>query len=122
MTEKKKPARKKKEEVVEFQDPTSIGKMEPSKYWEWRCTIEELKTAKLNEKLAVYKKDLLTKELIIKQLELKNHAQIESKIYQEKIAAQKEYERFKLSLEEDLGFDLKDCVIDDITFEVKKLD
>lgn len=110
------------EEVKDIlQDPSAIGKLSAGEYWEWRCTIEELKSAKLNSKRSALERELLSKELKIKQLELKLHSSKEEVAHKEQVRAKQEYDRFKKLLEDKLEHSLNNCVIDDITFEVKSL-
>lgn len=94
----------------------------PELYWEWRCTIEELKTAKVNEKRIHLEKELKQKELEIQKLRLTMFKDIVSSARKGVTSAQNEYEKMKRKIEEQIGMSLNGCVIDDISYEVKKLE
>lgn len=111
LTEKKSTSKQKK-------DP----KISPELYWEWRCTIEELKTAKLNEKRVHLEKELKQKEIEINKLRLALFRESVASARKGVSGAESEYEKMKQRIEEEIGMSLNGCVIDDTSYEVKKLD
>jgi len=91
-------------------------------YWEWRCTIEELKAAKLNEKRVHLEKELKQKEIEINKLRLALFRESVSSARKGVTSAETEYEKMKQRIEDKIGMSLNNCVIDDISYEVKKLE
>lgn len=104
-------ARKKKEE-------SGPKRLSPGQYWEWRCTLEELKSAKLNEKRVHLEREIMNKEIENRKLKLAMFKEILGTARKSVEAAELENEKFRERLEADLGIDLKDCVIDEVTYEV----
>lgn len=107
------PRKKKKEEKP---------RLSPERYWEWRTTIEELKSAQLNLQRVNLEKD--NKSLIIqtKKLEMALFGKTVEKAKSEVEAAKAEYDRFKALIEDETGTDLNNKIIDDVTFEIRKID
>lgn len=100
----------------------SINKKIPSElYWEWRCTIEELKTAKLNEKCIQLEKELKKKEIELYNLNLSRLQEYSILARNKVISAELEYENMKKKIEKKIGMSLNDCIIDATNFEVKKV-
>lgn len=110
---------KKKEELELKQENPKI---KPDMYWEWRCTIEELKNAKINEKRVHLEKELKQKEIEINKLRLAVFRETVASARRSAIEAEKEYEKMKQRIEDEIGMSLNGCVIDDISYEVKKLE
>ena len=100
----------------------SNPKIAPDMYWEWRCTIEELKSAKLNEKRVHLEKELKQKELEINKLRLSLFRETVASARRSTTNAQTEYEKMKQRIEDEIGMSLNGCVIDDISYEVKKFE
>lgn len=97
-------------------------KIRPELYWEWRCTIEELNSAKIKERSVHLEKELKQKEIEINKLRLALFRETVTSARQGAIEAQKEYEKMKQRIEEEIEMSLNGCVIDDISYEVKKID
>jgi len=96
-------------------------KLTGSQYWEWRTTIEEMNHSETKYNLIHTKACLMEKEIEIQKLKLmlfKQSIKNASEAYQN---SKKEYDRFKSSLEKELGISLNDKLIDEVTFEVKEL-
>lgn len=110
---------KKNEEIESNQE---APKLKPDVYWEWRCTIEELKTSKLNEKRVHLEKELKQKEIEINKLRLALFRETVASARKGVVAAEQEYEKMKQRIEDEIGMSLNGCVIDDISYEVKKLE
>lgn len=111
-----------KKKVTKKTPVIETPKLTPGQYWEWRCTIEEMKTAKLYLQLMEAKKSLIQRDIKILDYEGKLKLQTVNAAKQAEADAKKEYERFKGELESSLGMSFENCVIDDVTYEVKKLD
>lgn len=97
-------------------------KLTEGQYWEWRCTTEELKSAKLNEKRVHLEHDRKNKEIEILKLKLVIFKDSLKAARQMVEGAETEYKNFTRKLEEDLGFEFKDVVIDEYTYELKSLE
>lgn len=97
------------------------AKLNADMYWEWRTTVEELKSAKLNERRIHLERELLNKEIENKKMRLALFKETVTSAQSEVLKATKEYEKMKQRIEEKVGFSINNCVIDDITLEVKKL-
>jgi len=116
MTKKKKSAK------TEYQDPASIGQIPPVQYWKWRLSIEEMQHSDTRREVTMMHFRLKEKEIENNTMQL---SFLRNKI-KEKIADQEkyktEYDTIVKEIEEELNLTLKDCIIDEYTFEVKKLD
>lgn len=97
-------------------------KLRPELYWEWRCTIEELERAKLKEKSVHQEKEIKHRDMEILKLRTALFRTEVSSARQGVIKAQDEYKRMKEKIEKEIGMSLNNCVIDDISYEVKKID
>lgn len=98
-----------------------IGTLEPKDYWEWRTTVVEMQLEQSLHELQIHKLALMEKDLEIGRLRIGIYKQTLEVSKAKADSARKEYDRFKKLLEEKLGSSLNDCVIDDISYEVKKL-
>jgi hypothetical protein len=104
---------------ADFQ-PTGI-RLTDAQYWKWRLTIEEMQHA-------ASLRDLRNIECKYKELELQNGAlqlrELRTK-HNDQVkaveASKSEYDLVKKEIETQLGVSLNQCVIDDLTWEVKKL-
>ena len=67
-------------------------------------------------------RELINKELEIKKLRLALHKNVQQSAHSAVDSAKKEYDRFNIQLDAELGESLDNCVIDEYTFEVKKLE
>jgi hypothetical protein len=96
--------------------------MKPSQYWEWKAKVIDLQL-KETKALAEHRLfEMMNKDLEIARLKTLSFKHSLHEHALNKDASKKEYEEFRKQLSEKLGFDLKDCVIDEHTFEVKKLE
>jgi hypothetical protein len=112
---------KKKEQLedVVFDTP----KLTATDYWEWRTTIAEFNDAKSKLELNETRLKLLQKDVELSMVKQQLHAATLVRSSRESAdSAKAEYHRFKKVLEEKLGRSLDNCVIDDVTFEVKTLE
>jgi hypothetical protein len=93
-----------------------------AEYWEWRQTISDVELAKHKMQNATLELKLMQKEaemIAIKQ-QLFRLTKV-SAIQESLKAAQKEYDRYKLAIENKVGQSLSNKMIDDFTFEIKPL-
>jgi len=100
-----------------------IGQIKPELYWEWRCTIAEQKSARLKHEAMVLKLQAMEREIEIMKLRAFVFKMNEVKQSKDEVSLHDaEYDSTKKRIEEECGVELKDCVIDEITYEIKKLD
>ena len=109
-------ARKKTEEK------SQTKQLEPGSYWEYRCTIEELKNAKLNQRRVNLENELRNKEIENQKLKLALFKETVRAAQTSTQKAEEELEKIKQRLEQELGMSLENCVIDPHTYEVKSLE
>ena len=76
----------------------------------------------MNEKRALLERDLMTREIENKKLKLALFKKTLSSASDAVKAAEKEYGEMKERIEKEIGMSLNNCVISDMTYEVKKLD
>lgn len=109
---------KKKNDEIKVEESKRLS---PAQYWEWRCTTEELKFAKLNEKRIHLEREIMNKEIENRKLRLALFKESVRAARRSVELAEAEYEKFTQSLEEELDMTFKDCVIDEYTYEIKSL-
>jgi hypothetical protein len=96
-----------------------LGKIEPSLYWRWRTALCEWQKAQSETKLKQAMHSSFVKDQEIQRLK--------TAIFLSQVQAAKdtenfyktEYEKDLSKMEETLGFKIRECLIDDVTFEVK---
>lgn len=111
-------AKKKKEDIIEIE---SGPKLRPELYWEWRCSINEMDLAKKEKDIGQLKLESMAKDLEIARLRAGMFKQSLSSVEDKVVSTKNEYEKMKERIEKEINMSLNECVIDDITFEVKKL-
>lgn len=109
--------KKKKEEAKD-----NTLRISPALYWEWRCTIEEVKVSKLNERRVQLERDLMSREIENKKLKLLKYQDQLSSAHRSATVAEAEYEAMRERIEIELGISLNNHAIDPHTFEVKSLE
>ncbi len=97
-------------------------KISPGSYWEYRCTIEELKSARLNQKRIHLEKEIMNKEIENRKLKLALFRETVRVALNTVENCEKELEKIKQRLEEELGISLENCAIDPYTYEVRDID
>ena len=97
-------------------------KLSPGSYWEYRCTIEEVKSARLNQKRTHLEQEIMNKEIENRKLKLALYRETIISASKSVKTAEAELEKIKKRLEEELKMSLENCAIDPYTFEVKSLD
>lgn len=109
------------DEEVRTLEYEATAEIDPALYWEWRATIEEMNVAKEKERCKIIENKLQLLEIEYKKSQNKLFQQSASSATNKRKEAEKECKRMKEKIEEVVGFSLENCVIDDITFEVRKL-
>ena len=97
-------------------------KIKPETYWEWRCCINEMHLAEEKKKFAELQSIGMTKDLDIMRLKAAMFratlVSMEDTVKLTKV----EYDKMKKRIEDEIGMSLNGCAIDDVTFEVRKLE
>lgn len=96
-------------------------KLTEGEYWQWRCSIEEVKLSKVNEKRVLLQQELMQQEIEIKKLKLALFKDVINASKRSKEHVKKEYDDFVQQLEKKLNIDMRNCTIDELTFEVRSL-
>ena len=120
--------KKKEEKIVE--EPELIppgmdvlGKLSGRDYWEWRTTFTEVEVETCKKTIVDLKLQLLQKDLELSQLRIHVYKLTTLKAAEDGLHFTKsEADKWISTLEGRLGFKLKGCIIDDVTFEVKRLE
>ena len=100
-----------------------IGQLSPRDYWEWRTTVTEVEVERLKASVAELKFQALQKDLENSQLKMQIFRLTALKDSSDQFKTVKTgADKWKESLEGRLGFKLSGCIIDDVTFEVKRLE
>jgi hypothetical protein len=100
-----------------------VGKMSGKDYWEWRATLTEVDLEKEKTALTEHKFVSMQKDIEIAQL--KRQIFIASMLEPQRVRFQKvknDADEWRKALEARLGIELRGCIIDDVTFEVKTLE
>lgn len=96
-------------------------RLKDGQYWKWRLTIEEMQHASTTQSLRSL--ECKYQELQIQNDTLKLSA-LRSKLQEQvsAVSASKiEYDQVKKEIETDLGISLSNCLIDEHTWEIKRL-
>ncbi len=96
-------------------------KLTPAQYWEWKCYLEEMNKAKVNDKRVNLEQEIMNKEIENRKLKLALFKETVRSARRSVISSQEEFEKVKQRIEEELGMKLEDCTIDPYTLEVKKI-
>lgn len=90
-------------------------KIKPQRYWQWRHSIAEMKINEIQAQLAEANAQILA----LKSEMLKKSAM---SFQQFKEQSKQEYEKLKSQIEKEIGMSLNGCAIDDVTFEINKIE
>jgi hypothetical protein len=101
-------------------DPEVIAMLTPADYWEWRTSIEEMKQQELKVELATLRQKYLETETKCLNLQAALFTQTLKQTTAQRDNYKKEYLAHIEKLENKYGVDLKDCIIGDINYEVRK--
>lgn len=102
-------------------DYTVVSQLSKEEYLEWRLYIEKMFHSEQKVKNKKLQYSLMDKDLELAKMKLfifKDSIKSEEELYKEN---KKQYEEFKQLLEEKHGVSFNDTVIDEVSFEVKKL-
>ncbi len=97
-------------------------RLTPAQYWEWRCSIEELKSSDLNFKRVMLEKEIKELSIELKKKELILFKEVIINASNEKEKIKKDYEVYKQNLERQLGCSLANKIIDENTYEIKDVE
>ena len=101
-------------------DPEVIAVLRPADYWEWRTTIEEMKQLELKVELTNIKQKLLDMELRCASLQTALFKHSINQVIIQRDKMKKDYDEHIKKLEEKYNISLRDCIIGDINYEVRK--
>lgn len=96
-----------------------VGKIDPALYWQWRTSLSEYQKAELETKLKQLHHGTLLKDQEIQRLKSSLFVTQIQSAKEKELLLKKEYEKDVSKIEELLGCQLRDCLIDDFSFEVK---
>jgi hypothetical protein len=121
MSKKKKAeeiAKEQEKALLEAEQEPRHPVMSPGLYWEWRCTLEEMKTSEFNKLRIKMRQEILNRDVeILKQrLQLSKHEARAADEAHER--AKDEYKNMKRKIEKEMGISFDNCAVDPITFEV----
>ena len=97
-------------------------KLTPVQYWKWRFFISEMQLADRDLNNGALKYEMMLKDQEIYRLKCALFKTSLNSLEDARNIAKKNYEEVKAEIEKKLGVSLSGCTIDDITFEVKKLE
>lgn len=100
----------------------SLGKMKAADYWHWRFLIAEMQHAETKVKVTTQQYALMEKEVELAKMRATLFRDVINTQTSHSKDAKAAYDEYKLELEKKLGYSLSGCVIDDVTFEVSKLE
>jgi len=98
-----------------------LPKLSPAQYWEWRCSLEEINSAKLMLSATQQKQK-------IKELEAEV-SKLRALLFKKSVDAatgnlkkiQDDFQEYRKKLEAELGMSLESCVVDPVDYSIKKL-
>ena len=105
----------------ELSDPSVIAKMSPKDYWEWRCSLEEINSAKMTVVITQQKQKLMENEAELLKLRALIYKQSVSAAIANAKKIEEDFQSYRKDLESTLGVSLEDCVVNELNYEVKKL-
>jgi len=108
----------KKKEPTQLEPP----KLSDGQYWEWRTTIGEMDIASRDFDIVKLQYESLMKDQEILKFKSALMRKTLGEHEGKKVAARNEYDRFKKTIEDKIGFSLNGCTIDDVTHQIKKLE
>lgn len=101
----------------------STGKhLEPVDFWIWKHYIAEMNAAGYEKKIIEMQYAIMLKELEMQKLRLQLLGQSVNDKESVKIKAGEAYQEFRKSLETKYDVVLSSCIIDEISYEIKKIE
>lgn len=110
----------KKSKKDEFGDDV-LGELTPAEYWEWRTTATEyrLQDQRANNKHLL--QAVMEKDIEIAKLKAQAHLSSVEKERAKVTECKQKLHEFYKKIKESKGFDMENSVIDEYTYQVKKL-
>lgn len=100
-----------------------VKKLSGEQFWKWSSSIEAMHHAETRLKCMQLMLNNMERELEIQKLRSVIFKAQQVKSAEEGVQLKKQhYEELKVEFEKELGMSLNGCVIDEVTFEVKKID
>lgn len=103
-------------EIVDY-----IAKMNPAQYWKWKAYIEDMEKSKIQKSLVEHRKKIMELEGEIHRLRLNAFNEALNNASKNAQNAEKAYHTVREELEKELGIAMKDCVVNEVDFTIKKL-
>jgi len=110
---------KKKEEVKA--DPEVLGQLSMAEFWEWRALISDFRLEAEKASNKNLNQALKERELEICKLKAQMHQAQVTAAQERVIRVKAKLDDFYTRIEKEKGFDMRNCLIDEFTQEVKKL-
>lgn len=101
---------------------TVLGKMSAEQYYKWRFSLSELKVKEINADKVALQHALMGKDQEIQKLRVAMFGRQVEDAKSAYSAAKEEYQQALKQLEEDLGVMVRGNLVDEVTFEIKKLE
>lgn len=105
---------------MDTKELTIIGQLSKEQFYRWRFFIEQLRHGKTQVDLINKTHALMEAQLEVSALRARLHKNVVKEKLDSYEVAKNQYEAERANLEKELGYELKDVVIDEVTFEVKK--
>lgn len=102
-------------------DPSAIAQLSKSDYWEWRCSIEEITSAKYVLSITQQKLKIMELEAEVQKLRAAIFKQSVKSASDNLVRIEKDFQEYRKRLEGNLGISLENCVIDEFDYSIKKL-
>ena len=98
-----------------------IGQMTKEQYLTWKNSLLNMHVAEFKSKLSHKMAVIMEKDQEIQRLKCQLYKTETNRYDMELNDIKQEFQDTRVLIEKELGFDLNDCIIDEITLEVKKL-
>lgn len=119
---KKKPKQLDIVEAIEGHSEDEVKRLTPAEYWEWRCAIADMATARKEKELADAQLIAMRKEVEIASLKARLFELVQCDTAKTKVEnSTKAYEDNKKHLEMVHQISLSGKIIDEVTYEIKEL-
>lgn len=109
-------------EGIELKEDKEKVYLEETLYWKWKFNLERYKSSTLNLKRANLEKELMSKNLEIQKLKLSLYKDTLLQADSSRKISEENYKSIIEELGKNLGFEFKNCIVDEETLEVKKID
>lgn len=99
-----------------------LGTIDRGDYWKVMFHEREIKISELERSIKSLKKQMLFKDIQLLQVSVNSYDQSIKQAHSEVKNAREQYENVRDKVSENLGYQLKDCIIDSTTLEVARYD